>query len=198
MDSGSLRGSMGDPSGGVVTRDVEIDRDSDGKPIRLRFGAGDDLAGPFPAQPVAEVLAPRYVLADDEAGAPRLWHRHSTETDRDFGGLAGVCVKVRKMTGADEWQWIQADSARNFWTIAEAEAAWRAEVERRENRGATKRPEFGGQAMKREAGSSQDPWGANGGSVIDPIGEPRADGPTGIDPDGFECGSGLDPVGGRT
>lgn len=110
----------------------------------MRFGAGDDRAGPLPARPVGEALAPRYVLADDETGAPRLWIRHSTE-DRDYGGLAGVCVKVRKMTGADEWTWIRADSARNFWTIADAEDAWRAEIDRRKlTPGAMMRPEAEG------------------------------------------------------
>lgn len=64
------------------------------------------------------------------------------------------------------------------------------------------------------AGSSSDPWddaktwragetgidpdGFEGGSGLDPIGDPRADGGVGLDPLGADGGSAIDPVGART
>lgn len=84
---------------------------------------GDDLAGPFPARAVGEVLRPRYVLAPDADGKPALWHRHSVERDRDFGGSVGLCLSVRR-DGASEWTWIQATTVTaEFYGRREADEA---------------------------------------------------------------------------
>lgn len=107
-------------------KDVEIDRAPDGTPERMRFGAGDDLAGP--ARVAAEALRPRYVLAPGNGGKLQLWHCHPNEDDHDFGGLAGLCVRVRAVD-ALEWTWVRAEGARYFWARSDAEDALLAHIE---------------------------------------------------------------------
>lgn len=130
-------------------REIQIDRDEDGKPTRMRFG-GDDLAGPLPERRqlrehepcehpgclhhvshpcegcgrtagryVGEVLVPLHILAPDSSGEPRIWERHPTEPERDHGGAAGVCIYVRPAMGED-YAWIRSDGARRFFERRDA------------------------------------------------------------------------------
>ena len=97
-------------------REIQIDRDDDGKPTRMRFGA-DDIAGPFPARAVGEVKKSRPAPAKQPAFAwpfgvaAGVLFEVVSGSERNAGGLAGTVVRGVRIATQSEVR----DAPRSSW-----------------------------------------------------------------------------------